>query len=161
MAPNVRYDPLASFCFSLEIDGMFGPKEAFFKSISGLKSETEVVPFREGGLNGHTHQLVGATKWPNLVLKRGFVKGDRKLIQWRNKWTKPMGDPPQALKRLRGKIIQLDSKMNPVCWWVFLDGWPCRWEGPEYDASKSELAVETIEIAHSGLFFRDPDSRED
>jgi phage tail-like protein len=153
MPPTVRYDPLTAFCFTLEIDGLFGPKEAFFKSISGLKSETEVVPYREGGLNGHTHQLVGATKWPNLVLKRGFISSPpmgEKLIIWRQHWT---SHENKALKRRRGKVTQLDSKMEPVCHWVFLDGWPCRWEGPEFDSSKSELAVETIEIAHSGLFY--------
>jgi phage tail-like protein len=153
MPPTVRYDPLTAFCFSLEIDGLIEPKQAFFKSVSGLKSETEVVPYREGGLNGHTHQLVGATKWPNLVLKRGFVQGDEKLILWRRKWTSHQN---KSLKRKRGKIIQLDSRMEPVCHWVFLDGWPCRWEGPELDSSKSELSVETIEIAHSGLFYWSP-----
>jgi phage tail-like protein len=153
MPPTVRYDPLTVFCFTLEIDGLFGPKEAFFKSVSGLKSETEVVPYREGGLNGHTHQLVGATKWPNLVLKRGFVSSpphSHKLIVWRQTWTAAEND---ALKRLRGKVTQLDSRMEPVCHWEFLDGWPCKWEGPDYDSSKSELAIETIEIAHSGLFY--------
>jgi phage tail-like protein len=153
MPPTVRYDPLTAFCFTLEIDGLFGPKEAFFKSVSGLKSETEVVPYREGGLNGHTHQLVGATKWPNLVLKRGFISSPpwgEQLIIWRQTWTSP-GD--EKLKRLRGKVTQLDSRMEPVCHWEFLDGWPCRWEGPDFDSSKSELAVETIEIAHSGLFY--------
>lgn len=153
MAPNDRYDPLTTFCFELVIDGMFKEKEAFFKSVSGLKSETEVVPYREGGLNGHTHQLVGATKWPNLVLKRGFVAGSDggvRLIRWRERWTSAEN---KTLKRRSGKVIQLDSKMERVCSWTFIDGWPCRWEGPEYDASKSELAVETIEIAHSGLFF--------
>lgn len=153
MPPTVRYDPLTAFCFTLEIDGLFGPKEAFFKSVSGLKSETEVVPYREGGLNGHTHQLVGATKWPNLVLKRGFISSPpmgEKLIIWRQQWT---SHENKVLKRRRGKVTQLDSKMEAVCHWVFLDGWPCRWEGPEFDSSKSELAVETIEIAHSGLFY--------
>lgn len=152
MPPDVRYDPLTAFCFTLEIDGLFGPDQAFFKSVSGLKSETEVVPYREGGLNGHTHQLVGATKWPNLVLKRGFISSPpwgEKLLIWRQEWTSADN---KVLRRKRGKVTQLDSRMQPVCHWEFLDGWPCKWEGPDFDSSKSELAVETIEIAHSGLF---------
>jgi phage tail-like protein len=158
---DIRYDPLTTFCFTQEIDGYIKPGEAFFKSVSGLKSETEVVPYREGGLNGHTHQLVGATKWPNLVLKRGFVMGSNDLIKWRREWTRPGNPGGEPLKRARGKIIQLDSRMKMVCIWKFVDGWPCKWEGPDYDASKSELAVETIEIAHSGLFFRWKDEPED
>ena len=149
--PGKRYDPLTSFCFSLEIKGVVNESEAFFKSVTGLKNESEVVPYREGGLNAHTHQLVGGTKWPNLVLKRGFIAGPFKLVQWRQQWL--ADDHRKPLKRLSGKIIQLDSQMQPVCVWRFHDGWPCKWEGPEFDAAKTELAVETLEIAHSGLFF--------
>jgi phage tail-like protein len=149
--PGKRYDPLTAFCFSLEIKGVVGEKEAFFKSVSGLKSESEVVPYREGGANTHAHQLVGPTKWPNLVLRRGFIAQPFKLIEWRKAWV--TDDPRTKLRRVQGKIIQLDSQMKQVCVWKFFDGWPCKWEGPEFDASKSELALETIEIAHSGLFF--------
>jgi len=150
--PGNRQDPLTAFCFSLQIDGVVAASEAFFKSVSGLKNESEVVPYREGGLNAFTHQLVGAAKWPNLVLKRGFVGGSGyKLLEWRQTWL--ADDPRVKLKRLSGKIVQLDSRMQPVCSWTFYDGWPCKWEGPDFDASKTELAIETLEIAHSGLFF--------
>jgi phage tail-like protein len=144
-----RNDPLAAFCFSLQIaDVVPDDKKAFFKSVSGLKNETEVVPFREGGLNTHTHQLVGPTKWPNLVLKRGFAKGGYELLQWRQQWV-----TEGKLKRKQGKVVQYNSAMEAVCHWRFVDGWPCKWEGPDYDAAKTELAIETLEIAHSGLFF--------
>lgn len=150
--PGRRYDPLTAFCFTLEIKGVVGRDEAFFKSVTGLKSESEVVPYREGGLNTFTHQLVGGAKWPNLVLKRGFIAGPPfRLAKWRMDWL--ADDPRVPLKRMSGKIIQLDSQMQPVCSWKFLDGWPCKWEGPDFDAAKTELAVETLEIAHSGLFF--------
>ncbi len=156
--PGGRQDPLTAFCFSLQIAGVVESGEAFFKSIGGLKSESEVVPYREGGLNSHTHQLVGAVKWPNLVLKRGFVaRTGYKLLEWRQTWVRD--DPRVQLVRRSGKIIQLDSLMQEVCSWVFHDGWPCKWEGPDYDASKTELAIETIEIAHSGLFFQPGPSR--
>jgi phage tail-like protein len=148
-----RHDPLAAFFFSLQITGVIDEAStAFFKSVSGLKSESEVVPYREGGLNSFTHQLVGATKWPNLVLKRGFARGGYQLLQWRQSWL----DDSSNKKRVRraGKIIQYDSQKHAVCSWEFVDGWPCKWEGPDYDASKTELAIESIEIAHSGLFFR-------
>jgi phage tail-like protein len=150
--PLERQDPLTAFCFSLQVTGIVEPKQAFFKSVSGLKNESEVVPYREGGLNGYTHQLVGPTKWPTLVLKRGFVLKNYKLLEWRQSWITET--PGQSCVRRAGKVIQYDSELNPVCSWEFYDGWPCKWEGPEFDASKTELAIETIEIAHSGLFFK-------
>ncbi|ACY16162.1 phage tail protein [Haliangium ochraceum] len=145
-ASSQRRDPLPVYCFRVEIDGIEGAT-AFFKTVSGLKYETEVVPFQEGGQNEFTHQLVGATKWSNLVFKRGFTR-DQALIQWREKWLFN-----QKKERRNGKIVQLDSQLKKVCSWEFKEGWPCKWELSEMDASKSELAIETLEIAHHGLKF--------
>jgi phage tail-like protein len=149
--PGKRFDPLTTFCFKLEITGVIsGSDAAFFKSVSGLKSESEVVAFQEGGLNTSTRQLVGPVKWPNLILKRGF-SGNAALLEWRDKWLDD--NPGRKLERRNGKIIQLSSDLKKVCSWDFIAGWPCKWEGPDFDASKSELAIETLEIAHEGLVF--------
>lgn len=147
-----RRDPLPVYCFKVVLTTSIGAghddQTAFFKSVSGLKYETEVTDFREGGENRFTHRLVGATKWSNLVLKRGFSKSFS-LMQWREAWL----TPGKARTRVTGKIIQLDTALTPVCHWEFKDGWPCKWELSEFDASKSELAIETLEIAHHGLKF--------
>lgn len=145
------FDPFTTFCFELEIEGIVKPKSAFFKSVSGLNSESEVVAFVEGGLNVSTRQLPGPIKWPNLVLKRGFTK-DTALIDWRQEWLND--SPGRQLKRRNGKIVQLDRQLKAVCSWHFVAGWPCKWQGPEYDASKNELAIESIEIAHEGLTYK-------
>src|SRR4051812_1767050 len=98
-----RRDPLPVFCFKVVLPGMDG--EAFFKSVSGLKYETEILPYREGGNNSTTYQLVGAMKWSNLVLKNGFTKDSAAtgLLKWRTDWTGPRGgegrDGPGPLVR--------------------------------------------------------------
>jgi phage tail-like protein len=149
---GTRHDPQTAFCFRVEIAGKAPENsvQAFFKSASGLKSESEVVPYKEGGLNTTTHQLIGPTKWPNIVLKKGFT-GDSTFITWRDEFL----DDSQGrkLERRGGKICQLNSKLQVVATWHFVGGWPCKWEGPDFDASKSELSIETIEIAHEGLRF--------
>lgn len=146
--PANRKDPLPVFCFKVELNLASGTGgEAFFKSVSGLRYETEVVPVREGGANDTTFQLVGATKWSNIVLKQGFT-GSSSLLQWREQWLSG------AMNRIStGKIIQLNTKLEPVASWTFFRGWPCKWELSELDASKSELAIETLEIAHEGIKF--------
>ena len=144
-ATSQRRDPFPVYCFRVEIDEIDGAT-AFFKSVSGLKFETDVVDFQEGGQNEFTHRLVGPTKWANLIFKRGFSQ-DNKLIQWRQEWISG------KKSRRNGKIIQLNTKLEAVCEWRFKDGWPCKWELSEMDASKSELAIETLEIAHHGLQF--------
>ena len=144
---TVRKDPLPVFCFYVVIPKLMEDDndKAFFKSVSGLRYETEIVPVRAGGANDTTYNLVGATKWSPLVLKQGFVKGS-KLLEWRQKWI-----TGEEMTRVNGSIIQLDTALNPMAQWDFVRGWPSKWELGEFDASKSELAIETLEIAHDGL----------
>jgi phage tail-like protein len=143
-----RRDPLPVFCFKVEISVGGDTGEAFFKSVSGLKYETEVVPVKEGGVNDTTYNLVGSTKWSNIVLKQGFT-GNSGLLTWRTQWLNG------TFTRIEtGKIIQLNTALDPVAEWTFYRGWPAKWEISEFDASKSELAIETLEIAHEGLTYK-------
>jgi phage tail-like protein len=144
-----RKDPLPVFCFKVQLAINDGEKaDMFFKSVSGLKYETEIIPVKEGGVNDTTWALVGATKWSNIVLKQGFT-GDSKLLKWREDWLTP---GKETMKRIElGTIIQLNTALEPICKWTFKNGWPAKWEVSELDASKSELSIETLEIAHEGL----------
>jgi phage tail-like protein len=141
---NLRNDPLPVFSFWVDL-GMGG--QAYFKGVAGLRYETEVVPVRAGGVNDTTYNLVGATKWTNLVFKQGFTKSSA-LIQWRQEWMQG------KMNRIGGTITQLDTALQPKAQWTFVRGWPCKWDIAEFDASKSELAIETLEIAHDGLTFK-------
>ena len=69
-SPGERREAFGAYYFSVEIDGM---QDNFFRSCGGLKSESEVVEVAEGGVNHTTHKLIGRTKFPNLVLKKGFA----------------------------------------------------------------------------------------
>lgn len=150
-SPGNRKDPLPVFCFKVDLTlGGGEPATAFFKSVSGLRYDTEAVPVLEGGVNDTTFQLPGSTKWSNLVLKQGFT-GDSELLKWRESWLVAPVDKPLA--RVTGTITQLDTALKPRAKWTFYRGWPCKWEISEFDATKSELAIETLEIAHEGIKF--------
>ncbi|HPH69085.1 MAG TPA: phage tail protein [Kofleriaceae bacterium] len=146
MANN--FYPLPSFCFKVTVGTMTNSVEAYFRSVSGLRSETEVLPVKEGGVNHTQWQLYNGTKWSNLVLKRGF-SGAPEFAQWRQDWI-----TGKARHREEIKLQQLDSDMKTVlATWTFKRGWPVKWELSEFDASKSELSIETLEIAHDGMTF--------
>jgi phage tail-like protein len=138
--PGDRKDPLPVFCFSIRIEGV----QAFFKSVTGLKFETESIPVREGGANDTTFMLVGATKWSPIVLKNGFTAGSD-LLKWRKEWLSG------TMNRRNGVITQLNTAGKEMAQWEFVRGWPTKWEMAEFDASKSELAIETLEITHEGI----------
>ncbi len=141
-----RKDPLPVFCFkvTMTIKGMDESAQMYFKSVSGLKYETESIPVKEGGTNDTTFMLVGATKWSPLVFKQGFTESSA-LLTWREQWIQNTG------YRVDGTIILLDTALNAKKTWKFTRGWPSKWEISEFDASKSELAIETMEITHEGL----------
>ena len=147
-SPGNRKDPLPVFCFLVQMKLPVGETaDAFFKSVSGIRMETEVVPVREGGANDTTFQLPGATKWSNLVFKQGFT-GSSGLLQWRQAWIQG------NMQRIEtGKIIQLNTARKQMASWTFFNAWPCKWEIAEFDASKSELAIETMELAIDGIKF--------
>jgi phage tail-like protein len=141
MAPT-RKDPLTTFLFGLKIADLsldFNDGTAFFKSIGGLKFDTDCQDYQEGGVSAFTRKVIGVTKWANIVLMQGFT-GDDKLWNWR---TNP--------KRVDGTIFQLGAEMKPICRWEFKKGYPVKWSGPDFSADKNELAIESIEIAHEGL----------
>ena len=140
-----RNDPLPVFCFKVVVQPIGG--EAFFKSVGGLRYETETVPVREGGNNATTYQLVGATKWSNIVLKRGFTR-DSGMLTWRESWIGQAGTRAKT-----GTITQLNTALEPEAEWTFYNAFPVKWEISEFDASKSELAIETLELAHEGITY--------
>ena len=141
-----RDKPLPAYFFEVEIEGQTFP----FRSCSGLKVETEVIEFREGGNNEFIHKLPGTVRFSNIRLTRAFT-GDRSLYDWHAAVKKP------EFKRVNGTITMFDRLGTRIAAWTFHNGFPAKWEGPEFDASKNEVAIETIEIAHEGLTISDDD----
>jgi phage tail-like protein len=145
MAFDSTLYPLPGFAFQVNLTGNAN-EVAYFKSVSGLKYETETVPVVAGGSNHTTFNLVGSTKWANLVFKRGFARGST-LLTMRQQWL----FNPQKSRIPQGSIVQLDSNLQRIGAWTFTRGWPVKWEVSDFDASKSEISIETLEIAHDGL----------
>jgi phage tail-like protein len=140
-APS-RQDPFRAFNFLVEIDGV---AVAAFMEVSGLDSETEVIEYRTGDSKvSSTLKLPGLTKYANLVLKRGLTR-DLSLWQWR----KTVVDGRS--ERRNGVIVLMAEDRTPALRWTFRNGWPCKWEGPDLNAKASEVAIETLELAHEGL----------
>jgi len=147
-----RKDPLTIFRFAVEING---ENIGFFKSVSGLKMETDVVEYQEGGDNpGRIRKLAGPTRFANIRLTRTFT-GDRLLYDLFRNAKKP--NPA----RMTGRIIMYDNQLNEVAVFQFVNGFPAKWEGPALDASKNEIAIESLEIAHEGLVLLPDDNNND
>lgn len=107
-----------------------------------------MIEYREGSDNNHgvntTRKQAGLIKYTNLSLKRGWTQ-DQSLWNWRQAVLQG------TIQRQSGSISLLDEARNKVLSWSFHDGWPVKWEGPALNAKTSEVAIETLEIAHEGL----------
>ena len=53
--------------------------------------------------------------------------------------------------RKNGSIIVLDTQGQERVRWNFRNGWPTKWDGPDFTSKGNDVAIETLEIAHEGI----------
>ncbi len=135
------HDPYMSYNFAVEISGVV---VGGFSEVSGLSSEIELESYEEGGLNGYVHKFPKHTTYPNLVLSRGLVNIDLFYIWYQ-------ATSQGLIQQLNGTILLLNSQQLPVMWWTVKKAYPVKWEGPQFNASSDEIAVEKIELVHQGI----------
>ena len=120
-----------------------------FSECSGLQLETEVQEYPEGGLNTHVRKFPTRTKQTNMTLKRGH----------RRSACCGTGTPASSKGESRprdGSIVVRDpSGERVLVEWHFPRGFPCKWIGPDLNATQNTVAVETLELCHQGLERKD------
>lgn len=143
--PGHRNDPWSNHYFSLEING----KEiAHFQEFSGMKTSTKVFEIEEGGYNGHVHERPAQSTWENLVLKYASnVNMD--LLEWRDRY---LQDEFGSRVDTSGAVVMRDLTGKEIRRYNFVNAWPVSWEGPQISSGGSELSIETLEIAHEGIY---------
>ena len=54
-------------------------------------------------------------------------------------------------KRFNGSIVMKNNRMQEIVRYTFKDAWAVSWEGPKLDSMNSQVALETLELAHHGI----------
>jgi phage tail-like protein len=159
-ALGVRGDPLMSYNFTVNfIDSSSttallktGAVSALteialggFSECSGLDMALEVEEFREGGRNGTVLKFPTRVTWSPIVLRHGMGAGTS-LWDWHYGFVLGKG------KRKDGVIALLNDLHRPSHIWQFRRGLPVKYAGPMLVAGQSAVAIESIEIAHEGLW---------
>jgi phage tail-like protein len=114
-----------------------------FRQCHGLELTFEVYTYREGGNNDLVHQFPSRATYPNLVLERGMTDEDA-LLRW-------LWQTRTKAERKEVIITLHDWAQKSTRSWSFADAFPVRWTGPVLDATSTDLASESLEIAHAGL----------
>jgi len=140
MATGQIPDPYGAYNFLVEIDGI---TRAAFHECSGFDSTVDVIEHREGGENTTLRKLPGMTKYSNIVLKWG-ITDDRDLYDWHRQVVR--GD----IQRRNGSVVLLNRRGEETARWNFVRAWPSKWDGPDLNAEGTDVAIETLELAHEG-----------
>jgi phage tail-like protein len=135
-----RADPYRQFRFVLEIDAA---EAGGFQAVSGVERQTEIEPYREGGVNDFEHQMAIKTTYPPLTLKRGLA--DPWLWDWHQEVING------EITRRTVSVLLLDDSGEEAWRWICVGAYPAKWTGAELDAMGAAVATESVELVHHGI----------
>lgn len=134
--------PLVSSSFEVNWGGI----KIGFTEVSGLDVETDVVEYRHGASPEHSKvKMPGMKKYSNITLKRGTFTGDNEFYEWWN------SIKLNTVERRDITIKLLNEERVPVLVWKVQNAWPSKIQSTGLKADASEVAIESMEIAHEGL----------
>ncbi len=137
MATAQRVDPYKNFRFLVEIDGIV---QAGFSECSGFGSNLEVIEYREGGETATVRKLPGKVSYPDITLKWG-VTDSRELYDWHRAAVNG------EIQRKNGSVILQDDRGQERTRWNFLNAWPSKYDGPDFNAKGNDLAIDTLTVS--------------
>ena len=105
----------------------------------------ELEDYMEGGNNGTVLKFPTRVSWQKLTLKSGLTRGTA-LWDWF------YGFVEGKVQRKDGVISLLNEQRQVHTVWGFKRGLPVRYQGPQMHAQQSNVAFESIEIEHEGLY---------
>jgi phage tail-like protein len=139
-----------AFRFAVSIGDL---KLGDWQSCSGLKVDFKPAEMKAGGNYLGSHWLAGEASYSRVVLKRAAMQVSAGQLQtWLGSYaTKGLtgDDRPETGKQCT--ITVFDSSGEPVMKCVLDNVRPAAWSGPDLDAGASKVAVETLELVHSGF----------
>jgi phage tail-like protein len=135
-------DPAISVFYNVTIDG-FIPL-GFWTKVDGLGMEYEVFEYREGGVNGYMHKLVGPVKFTNLRLSRPVDATSPALMMWLQ--SNQMMVVPHTMA-----ITAMTAAGEAITAWNLVGAVPVKWTGPSLDVLSNNLATETLEVAYQEI----------
>jgi phage tail-like protein len=160
-----KTDPLRNFKFLVRVHH---PKADFtanigFMSVSGLNIATEVIPYREGGMNTTTQKMPGQSDFAPITLTRGLAVGNNQMMRWMRELFTVIqgtgnghpGDNFRAIidiKVLQHPVTSRIMKRAPVkAWFRVYNAWPQTVAFSDLDAGANAIIINQMTLAHEGF----------
>ena len=129
------------FRFKVEIDGL---EAGGFSEVTGFDASIDVMEYREGDMVQTPMKMPGLKKYGNITLRTGLAD-TTVLYDWITAGIEG------EVERKTLTITLLDQTESPVASWQIINAWPVKYTGPDFNATSSEVAIETLEVAHEGM----------
>ncbi len=134
--------PYRNFRYRVEIDGL---DAGGFSEVSGFDATFDVVEYRQGDDAAITpRKLPGLIKYGNVTLKWG-TSDNMVLYNWL------MDINAGTIEQKTVTITALTEDASPAASWRVINAWPVKYTAPDFNATASEVAIESLELAHEGL----------
>lgn len=115
-----------------------------FSEVSGFDASIDVIEYREGDKVQTSMKIPGLKKYGNITLKQGVADKDA-LYKWMETGFE------KDVNRQTVTITLLDIEGKAAASWQVINAWPTKYTAPDFNATSSEVAVETLELAHEGM----------
>jgi phage tail-like protein len=160
---HIATDPFRNFKFKVIIHhpGIRGFATMGFMAVSGLSITTEVIPYREGGMNTTTQKMPGQSDFSPLTLSRGLASGQGEMWRWMKQLFVVMQGTQtgSAGEEFRHNLdIQvLDhptagrASAKVKAWFRVYNTWPTSVSFSDLDAGANAIIVNQMTLAHEGF----------
>ena len=130
------WDPYGEFNFEVEIDGIM---VGAFQKCGGLSYEADVIAYRDS-MDAYVKYRPGLKRFGRITLTKGYI-GSTVLWDWCNAIMRGRIDRRSGAIHLYG-----DQLGAPEMTYRFLDAWPSKWKGFQFDGQGNGTLVEEIEL---------------
>jgi len=148
--------PLTKMNFLVTVDGVSGT--AAFSEVSGIEATVDVIEFRQG--NAHSLapvKIPGLVKHGNVTLKFGYTLNSAFKTWIQECVSEVRGEMPRSRVQIEmidingGAPQNLVTSISGTRVWVLTNAWVTKYSAPDLNASASEVAIETVELAYEEL----------
>jgi phage tail-like protein len=160
---SIETDPLRNFKFRVNIHhpNIRGFANMGFMSVSGLSITTEVIPYREGGMNTTTQKMPGQSDFAPVTMSKGLIVGGGEMWKWMRQLFVVMqgtgGGRAGEEFRHNLDIKVLDhptagrASAKVKAWWRVYNSWPTSVSFSDLDAGANAIIVNQMTLAHEGF----------
>ena len=151
------YYPLTKMNFLVTVDSVNGI--AAFSEVTGVEATVDVIEFRQGNSNSLAPvKIPGLVKHGNVTLKFGYTRNNAFKDWLKDCVTERRSKDARANVTIELINIQesspqqvVESTIDNTLTWQLTNAWVCKYTAPDLNASTSEVAIESVELAYEEL----------